>query len=162
MRSPARAINSTISGSPSRTVAFLAGGQHAIDAERDQRVERLEGIGGRVEGAVKGHGERTGKPDQRPCPRRVDFARRRQKADHDSVGALRLGGFDVGPHGRELIVVEQEVAAARPDHHVKRNALYRPRLADQAAARRYAPLEQVGAELDARRALRLGRANAGD
>ena len=92
----------------------------------------------------------------------VDFALGGQQADDDAVGALRLGGFDVGALNREFVVVEQEVAAARPDDHVKADALDSPRLTDHAAARRDPALEKVGAKLDALSPGGFGRAHAGD
>ena len=92
----------------------------------------------------------------------VDFARRRQQADDDAVRAFGLGGFDVGPHGRELIVIEQEVSAARPDHHIEVDAGDLPRLTDHAAAWRDAALQQIGAELDALSPGSLRGADAGD
>ena len=49
----------------------------------------------------------------------------------------------------ELIVIEQEVSAARPDHHIEGDAGDFPRLTDHAKARRNAALQEVGAELDA-------------
>ena len=68
--------------------------------------------------------------------RGVDFARRREDAEDNAVGAFGLGGFDVRGHDRELIVVVKEVTAARSHDDVKSNALNRPGLADHAPARR--------------------------
>ena len=62
---------------------------------------------------------------------------------------------DVGLHDREFIVVEQEVAAARPDDHIEPDARDRPRLADHAAAGRDASLQEIGAELHPVRARAL-------
>ena len=47
------ADESAISGSPSSSL--LAGGEHAVDAEPDQRLQRFEGFGSHVERPVKRH-----------------------------------------------------------------------------------------------------------
>ena len=93
-------------------------------------------------------------------PRRVDLAVGGQQADDDAVGAFGLGGVDVGLHDREFIVVEQEVAAARPDDHMEPDAGDRPRLADHAAAGRGAALQEIAAEFDPVRPRSLGGADA--
>ncbi len=160
IRSPARRTSSAISGRPSSTLASWPEVKHAVDAQTDQRLQRCERIGRHVEGAVKGDREGPGPGDQRARPFHVDRAVGFQKADHHAVGAFRLGGVDVGLHDREFIVVEEEIAAARPDHHLELDAGDRPRLADHAAARRDAAFQEIGAELDAVRAGRLGGAHA--
>ena len=141
---------------------LLARGQHPIDAKLDQRLERTERLRRDIERAVEGHREGPGKRNQRARSPGVDFAVSGQEADDDAVGSLRFGGLDVGAHDREFVVVEQEVAAARPNDHMKADARDRPRLTDHAAAWRDPALEKVGAELDPLGPGSLGGADASD
>ena len=134
--------------------------QHPLDPERDQRLERRERIGRHVEGTMERHRKRAGAGDQRLGPRFVDHAVGVQQADHDAVGALGLRRLDVRLHDREFVVVEQKIAAARPDDDVHANAGDSPRLPHHAAARRGAALHQVGAQLYTVRASFLRGAHA--
>ena len=113
---------------------LLARSQHAIDAQPDKRFERSERFVGHVKRPVKCDGKRPSKQNQLARARHVNFACGRQQANDDAVSAFSLGGFDVRLHGREFIVIEQEVAAARPDHHIEPDACDRPRPTDHATA----------------------------
>ncbi len=108
------------------------------------------------------HRQGACKRNQLACSRRIDFPGSRQQADDNAVRAFGLRGFDVCPHGLELIVIEQEVSAARPDHHVEIDTGHLPRLTDRAAAWRNAALQQIGAELDALSPRSLCGADAAD
>lgn len=151
-----------MSGRPSRTAGFLAGGQHPVDAEPDQGLERCEGVARHVEGAVEGHRQRPCRGDEPGRALGIDVALGVEKPDHHAIGTFGLGGGDIGQHDRIFVIVEQEVAAARPDDHLKADAGYFSRRADEAEARRGAAFEKIGAELDALRARILGGAHAGD
>ena len=130
---------------PFEHARLLARGQHPVDAELDQRFERPERLRRDVERPVKGDRERPGERDQLARSGHVDFPRRVQEADDHAVRALIFDRLDVRSHRLEFIVIEQEVAAARPDHHVEANARNLPRLTDHAATGRYASLEEIGA-----------------
>ena len=80
----------------------------------------------------------------------------------DTIGAFALGCIDVGLHGGKLVIIEEKVAAARPDDDVKTDAADGARLADGAEARRDAALQEVGAELNAMRSRLPRRADAGN
>ena len=67
MRSPAASTNAATVSAPSSTVASWPGGEHALDAERDQCLKRRERIGSHVEGAVEG--DRRGPRRARPAAR---------------------------------------------------------------------------------------------
>ena len=127
---------------------LLAGGQQAVDAEADQGLQRFGRIARHVERAMEGDGERPRRRDQPLGQLGVDLAVGGEAAEHHAAGARRLGRGDVAQHHLDLDLGIEEVAAARPDHHLHRQLGARDRRLHQAEAGRGAALQQVGAQFD--------------
>ena len=79
----------------------------------------------------------------------VDAALRIERADDDAVAAERDAGLDVALHRFELEVGVDEVAAARPDQHVDRQAHTVARQGDLRMCRCQAAEFERAAQFDA-------------
>jgi hypothetical protein len=82
-------------------------------------IQRLERVTADIEGAVEGDAERARRLHQRPRACHVQRAIRLQQADHDPVGSVPFGRFDVVFHDLEFQIGVAEVAATRPDDDVE-------------------------------------------
>ena len=126
--------------------------EHAIDAERQQRLERLDRIARRVDRLVAGHRQRPRHVDQaahdarRRSSRRAE-ARRSTTPCAPAAAAARM----CVRHRRDLAGVVDEVAAARADHHEHRDGQRRGAALDQRGVGRGAAHVEAGAQLDAAR-----------
>ena len=124
-----------------------AGGEHAIDAEADERFERGRQLGQRVECLVEGDRERPRGRDQPPRDLDVDAAARIERTGHEAGRAELAGLRDVGEHRPDFRRRIDVAAAARPDHHEAGNPHPAPRLALELGRRRDPTNAQVPAEL---------------
>ncbi len=99
-----------------------AGGQDAVDAERDQRIERREWVADGVEGFVERDGERPGEVDERGGARDVQGGVGMQQTQDDTGCALRLNFKDLRVHQSELRVGVDEITGAWSNENVNGNA----------------------------------------
>src|SRR5207302_1301224 len=134
----------------------LAGAEHALHPECDERLERPGRVAAHVERAVKRHVQWPRGGDQLAGPVHIDLPVGAQHARHDALRAGLLGPLDVLEHHRELGRRVEEVSAARPDEHEDRDVEPRPADRERTRGGRRAALDQVGAQLEAVRAATRG------
>ncbi len=86
--------------------------EHAVDSQRDQRVEGFQEIAGLVKCLVKRDAEWPGQRDQPRGLVAVDRGLVGQNTQDDSRGPERLGDLDVVPDDRQLALRMDEVTRA--------------------------------------------------
>ncbi len=129
--------------------------QHAIDVDRDERVEVLEQVAHLVEGAMEGDAERAGAIDESSRSRSIDSRVLGEHAEDDARDSASAKVVDLARHAREFLGRDDEIAGSRTHHDVQRDLRDRERSIEQLAIRRQTAEIEPRAELDALRAARL-------
>jgi serine protease Do len=136
--------------------------QHARDAEADEGFERRIGIRAQIEGAVARDGQRARNRAQLRKPGLVELAVGGEDPGDEARGAGLPQRFGVAAHDRELLVVVEEIPAARPQHRKHGNRHGGLHGLQHAEARGEAPFEQGAAQFEPAGARGGGGAGAGN
>lgn len=123
-------------------------GQHARDAEAQQRIERREWIGSQVERTVARDRQRRGEAAELGHAQLVDAPVGSEDAADEAVGTRLAQRTHIAPHHVELVVVVEEVARARPHHGEDRHGHGLEHGLQQAQTRGETAFLQAAAQLE--------------
>ena len=130
-------------------IGLRSGSQHTFAAKRDDILERGFRFMRNVEGAMKCHAEIAGRHDQRAATIRIDSAIFIERTDHDAIAAERHARLDVALHRFVFGIAVNEIAGARSDQHVDRDANALARQSDLRIRRRESAEFERGTQFDA-------------